>query len=99
MKIKFTQDYIGRESAMRAYKAGDTAEIPNDQALELIRQGVAKELWASIGAQYDPPKMEAPLQIKVVDTDNIAESIDNTTADKEAPKPKKPKRKGRVKSD
>jgi hypothetical protein len=99
MKIKFTQDYIGRESAMKEYKAGETAEIPNEQALDLIRQGVAKEVWASIGAQFDPPKLEAPLQAKVVDTDNIAKSIDNTPPVKEEKQaqPKKP-RKGKGKS-
>ena len=65
MKLKFTKDYTGRETAMKEYKAGAQADIPNAQALELIRLGVAREVWASIGAMYDPPKAaaaEAPTQ-------------------------------------
>jgi hypothetical protein len=43
MKIKFSQDYVGRETAMRQYRKGDTGDLPTAQALDLIRMGVAKE--------------------------------------------------------
>jgi hypothetical protein len=55
MKLKFLKDYTGRETAMQSYKAGQQAEIPNAQALELIRLGVAVDTWAAIGKMYDPP--------------------------------------------
>lgn len=54
MILKFTKDYVGRETAMQEYKAGQQAEIPNAQALELIRLGVAKDMWTEIGKLYDP---------------------------------------------
>jgi hypothetical protein len=44
MKIKFKQDYIGRETAMKEYAAGDTTELSTAQALELIRLGVVEEV-------------------------------------------------------
>jgi len=43
MKIKFLVDCIGRETAMVEYKAGDIADFPTAQALELIRIGHAEE--------------------------------------------------------
>jgi hypothetical protein len=58
MILKFTQDYSGRETAMHEYKSGEQADIPNAQALALVRLGVAREMWASVGAMYDPPKVE-----------------------------------------
>lgn len=65
MILKFTRDYIGRETAMQQYKAGDSADFPNSQALELVRLGVAREIWASIGALYDPPKAQEPASVEV----------------------------------
>ena len=60
MNLKFIKDYTGRETAMQTYKAGQQAEIPNAQALELIRLGVAQDTWTAIGKMYDPPaKVEA----------------------------------------
>jgi hypothetical protein len=59
MRLKFTKDYIGRETAMKEYKAGDSADIPNAQALELVRLGVAREVWATVGAMFEAkPKAE-----------------------------------------
>lgn len=44
MIIKFKEDHTGRETAMLPFKAGDVADFPNAQALELIyRLDVAKE--------------------------------------------------------
>lgn len=59
MKIKFTHDFVGRETAMKQYKAGDEADISNAQALELIKLGVAKEPWAEIGKMFDPAPAKA----------------------------------------
>jgi hypothetical protein len=42
MKIKFTDDYVGRETAMKAYAKGDEADLSPAQALELIGLGVAE---------------------------------------------------------
>ena len=56
MIVKFKQDYTGRETAMKEYKAGAQADLPTAQALELVRLGVAREMWAEIGKMYDPPK-------------------------------------------
>ncbi len=41
MKIKFLQDYVGRETAMKEHKKGDIIEIQFPTAAELIRLGVA----------------------------------------------------------
>ena len=60
MNIKFLKDYAGRETAMKEYKAGTTAEFPTAQALELVRMGVAKEPWAEIGKAYDPKPIAPP---------------------------------------
>ena len=73
MILKFTKDYIGRETAMKQYRAGETEDISNAQALELIKLGVAKETWAEIGkmfdgaarAKHDPPSVKAPRKGKV----------------------------------
>jgi len=65
MRIKFTSDYIGRETAMKQYHAGDSAEFGNAQALELIKLGVAKEEWKMIGELYDPPSEAAKSKGKV----------------------------------
>jgi hypothetical protein len=74
MILKFTKDYIGRETAMQAYTAGQQVEIPNAQALELIRLGVAKDVWAEVGKMYDPPakvepaaELEPPAVVKAGD--------------------------------
>jgi len=103
MKLKFTQDYSGRETAMKEYRKGDEADISNAQALALIKLGVAKEVWASIGAMYDR-------QIGIASTFNLGDAVLNieekTRQEKAAdvildavtpdPKPQKP-RKGKVK--
>jgi hypothetical protein len=91
MKLKFIQDYSGRETAMKEYKANEQADIPNAQALELIRLGVAKEVWASIGAMYDP-KPIAPADNLVPQNiaNEIVEAINKET-------PAKPRKKGKVK--
>lgn len=47
MKIKFLIDYIGRETAMKEYPKDFEADIPDAQALELIRLGVAEEVVVS----------------------------------------------------
>ena len=65
MNLKFTKDYIGRETAMKQYRAGETEDISNAQALELIKLGVAKETWAEIGKMFDPPTPKAPRKGKV----------------------------------
>ena len=44
MKLKFTQDYIGRETAMRQYYKGDVDDISTAQALVLIGLEVAEEV-------------------------------------------------------
>lgn len=46
MRVKFLEDYIGRETAMQFVKADDILDIPIAQALELIRLKVAKEIAA-----------------------------------------------------
>lgn len=53
MIIKFKRDYIGRETAMQEYKAGEQADLPNAQAMELVRMDVASEVWAEVGKLYD----------------------------------------------
>ena len=58
MKIKFKQDYTGRETAMKEYKAGEQADLPTAQALELVRLNVAREMWVEIGKLYDPKPMD-----------------------------------------
>ena len=43
MKIKFLIDYIGRETSMSQCFKGDTLEIDQQPAIELIGLGVAVE--------------------------------------------------------
>jgi len=43
MKIKFLNDYLGRETAMKQYKAGDIDDLDFAQAQELIRLGIVTE--------------------------------------------------------
>jgi len=43
MKIMFIEDYKGRETAMRQYRADDIEFISKAQALALIKLGVAVE--------------------------------------------------------
>ena len=57
MKIIFLVDYIGRETAMKEYKAGDSMELDHAPAQELIGFGVAKEA----GARAEPK----PVEIKI----------------------------------
>jgi hypothetical protein len=93
MKLKFTQDYSGRETAMKEYKAGEQADIPNAQALELVKMGVAREVWASIGAMYDPK----PLPPSVSGSPVVLMPESTSEAKEEAPA--KPRKKGKVKRD
>lgn len=44
MKIKFTCDYIGRETAMKQYHKGDVAEFDHQAAIEIIRFGGGEEV-------------------------------------------------------
>lgn len=44
MLLEFSQDYIGRETAMQEYKQGARAEIPFAQASELVKAGIAFEV-------------------------------------------------------
>jgi len=43
MKIKFLVDHVGRETGMQSVSKGAVLELPVEQALELIRLGVAEE--------------------------------------------------------
>ena len=61
MKIKFTQDYIGRETAMKQQQAGDEIELAHQSALELIVFGVAVEVTV--------PKAAKPTKQEKVDND------------------------------
>jgi hypothetical protein len=110
MIVKFTKDYTGRETAMTAYKAGTQADLPTAQALELVKLGVAREMWAEIGRMYDPPKVEPEPPAVVVEPEPIGEWVhkvvthdletDEVTTHvngvEKAPKAKKP-RKGKSK--
>lgn len=42
MKIKFLQDYAGRETAMHPYKAGEIADIEFARAQDLLWNGIAE---------------------------------------------------------
>jgi len=44
MKVKFLQDYVGRETAMKQYKTGDTEIIGQQAAIELIQAGIVEEV-------------------------------------------------------
>jgi hypothetical protein len=44
MRIKFLVDYAGRETNMQQFYKGDTERFGVEQALELIRLGVAEEV-------------------------------------------------------
>lgn len=44
MKIKFLIDYIGRETAMKEFRAGDEVDFPVSHALELINLDIAEEV-------------------------------------------------------
>jgi len=44
MKIKFLEDYIGRETAMKEYKKGDVLELDQQSAIELINFEIAEEV-------------------------------------------------------
>jgi hypothetical protein len=43
MKLKFLVDYVGRETGMKQYRKDDIDRFGIEQALELIRLGVAEE--------------------------------------------------------
>jgi hypothetical protein len=49
MKIKFLMNYVGRETAMKQYYKGDVEELPDAQALEIIRLGGAEEVVFAYG--------------------------------------------------
>jgi hypothetical protein len=107
MIVKFTKDYTGRETAMTAYKAGTQADLPTAQALELVRLGVAREMWAEIGRMYDPPKAEPepPVVVDVAvnqaqgfDSAKLAKAIIEATGNEQAPKAKKPRKGKKVKA-
>lgn len=55
MKIRFLQDYQGRETAMAARYAGDVADMSVEAALALIHLGIAVEEQAE-GGKYASPK-------------------------------------------
>ena len=55
MKLKFLIDYVGRETAMAEYKAGDVDDIPQAQAMELVRLGVAEEIELIEAAAHADP--------------------------------------------
>lgn len=46
MKIKFLQDYVGRETAMKEVKKDDVLELDHQPAIELIHFGIAEEVGA-----------------------------------------------------
>jgi hypothetical protein len=71
--------------------------------LELVKLGVAREMWAEIGRMYDPPKVEPPVAVNVAvnqaqgfDSAKLAKAIIEATSNEQAPKAKKP-RKGKSK--
>ena len=47
MKIKFLYGYSGRETSMKTYDVDDVADLPQAQAMELVRLGVAEEVEES----------------------------------------------------
>lgn len=74
MKVKFLQDYAGRETAMRPYQAGAVADIFHAAALDLIAAGIASEVKGHASAQLDaesepepPKKPTAPRKVKASD--------------------------------
>lgn len=88
MILKFTQDYQGRETAMKKYRKGQQADIPTAQALELVKLGVATEMWTGIGKMFDPA-------IKVVTPE--PENAPEPEKEPETVKPATKRAKGRVK--
>jgi hypothetical protein len=52
MKLKFLFDYLGRETAMKQYRKGDTDDFSTAQALELIRLEVAEEVVQEERAKF-----------------------------------------------
>jgi len=71
MKIKFTEIYVGRETAMKVYNKGDEADLSPAQALELIGLGVAVEVEV-FGAlpEFQPAKERVSKPKKVIDGKN-----------------------------
>lgn len=61
MKLRFTHDYLGRETAMKQYRKGDVDEFSTAQALELIhRIKVAEEV-----ADVPPPPFSESISTHV----------------------------------
>jgi len=56
MKIKFLFGYSGRETAMRTYDVDDIADLPQAQAMELVRLGVAEEVEEEIESSIGETK-------------------------------------------
>jgi hypothetical protein len=93
MIIKFTKDYTGRETAMKPYKAGTQADLPTAQALELVKLGVAREMWAEIGRMYDPK----PVTPAITEALQAAETSPKFDEVPDKPQPVKKPRKGKSK--
>ena len=73
MKIKFLTNYIGRETAMKQYYKGDVEELPEAQALEIIRMGGAEEVVFAHGyvsTLSELPVAEKPKKKKVQNVPN-----------------------------
>lgn len=58
MKVKFLQDFQGRETSNRFYLKGDEAEFETDIAVSLIQNKFAEDATAKLEIQTEPEVAE-----------------------------------------
>lgn len=56
MRVTFLQDYTGRETAMKPYKAGDVGDFDIAVCIDLIRNNIAEAV------EEDPIEIVPPKQ-------------------------------------
>lgn len=76
MKIKFTQDYQGRETQGMPKEAGDQLDCGVAEALELIRLGVAEEVDVATAPFGDESASEKPAKAKPKRKRGLTEDAD-----------------------